>query len=421
MGQDQPETEEGQAVRHLRFRVISFAGNGSRVQRHMMGLAIGTAVLFVLAGTLGVLQADRAVAPIGGGTSAISGAQLVRWIAPELSYWSAFVQASDDGKTRGGSLLHLIVGVDPSRPRTFLSRELPGYAQFAGEEATLMAAGDAQPLDEVSGAFPSRDSSGATGPVLMPPAPPSEGPKSTPSAPNASPDAKPALSTGGRRVVFIYHTHPRESFLPELPGKDQPNSAMDAKVNVTLVGRHLAKALEARGIGTVVDTTDFTGQLLKEGKPYALSYAVSIQKVKEVMAANRDITFIFDVHRDAVGREKTTLTMNGKTYAKLYFIIGKGNPHWEKNQAFAEQLHRAINARYPGLSRGIKPFEKTPWRNGEYNQHVSPRALTVEIGGVENTLEECYRTAELFADVIATVYWDAVKVQAPAEKGGDGR
>jgi len=46
-----------------------------------------------------------------------------------------------------------------------------------------------------------------------------------------------------------------------------------------------------------------------------------------------------------------------------------------------------------------------------------PRALTVEVGGVENTLEECYRTAELFADVIADVYWDAVKVQAPAEKG----
>lgn len=408
-------------MRHLRFRVISVAGNGLRVQRHMMGLAIGTAVLFVLAGTLGVLQADRVVAPLGGGSSALSGAQLVRWIAPELSYWSAHVQASDDGKTWGGSLLHLLVGVDPSRPRTFLSRELPGYAQFAGEEATLLAAGDAQSPDDASGDFPSQDVSGAPGPVPTPPAPPPDGPKPSPSEPNASPDAKPALSTGGRRVVFIYHTHPRESFLPELPGKDHPNSAMDAKVNVTLVGRHLAKALEARGIGTVVDTTDFTGQLMKEGKPYALSYAVSIQKVKEVMAANRDITFIFDVHRDAVGREKTTLTLNGKSYAKLYFIIGKGNPHWEKNQAFAEQLHRAINARYPGLSRGIKPFEKTPWRNGEYNQHVSPRALTVEIGGVENTLEECYRTAELFADVIADAYWDAVKVQAPAEKGGARR
>uniref|UniRef100_UPI0012EE8D07 hypothetical protein n=1 Tax=Calditerricola satsumensis TaxID=373054 RepID=UPI0012EE8D07 len=113
-------------MRHLRFRVISVAGNGLRVQRHMMGLAIGTAVLFVLAGTLGVLQADRAVAPLGGGSSALSGAQLVRWIAPELSYWSAHVQASDNGKTWGGSLLHLLVGVDPSRPRTFLSRELRG-------------------------------------------------------------------------------------------------------------------------------------------------------------------------------------------------------------------------------------------------------------------------------------------------------
>lgn len=402
-------------MRHLRFRVISVVGGSPRVQRQMIGLAIGVAVLFVLAGTLGVLQADRAVAPIGGTSSILSGAQLIRWVAPEMSYWSAYAHTTGGGKGWSGSLFHLLVGVDPSRPRTFLSRELPGYAQFAGEEAVLLAAGDAQPPAGALAGMPLQDASGAPEPA--PPPPPPEQPKPSPSDEKASPDAKPALTTGGRRVVFIYHTHPRESFLPELPGKDHPNSAMDVKVNVTLIGRHLAKALEARGIGTVVDTTDFTGQLMKEGKPYALSYAASIKKVKEVMAANRDITFIFDIHRDAVKREKTTLTMNGKTYAKLYFIIGKGNPHWEKNHAFAEQLHKAINERYPGLSRGIKPFEKTPWRNGEYNQHVLPRALTVEVGGVENTLEECYRTAELFADVIADVYWDAVKVQAPAEKG----
>jgi stage II sporulation protein P len=43
--------------------------------------------------------------------------------------------------------------------------------------------------------------------------------------------------------------------------------------------------------------------------------------------------------------------------------------------------------------------------------------VLIEIGGIENTLEECYRTADILAEVIAEIYWesrDARKADSPA-------
>ena len=47
--------------------------------------------------------------------------------------------------------------------------------------------------------------------------------------------------------------------------------------------------------------------------------------------------------------------------------------------------------------------------NGVYNQDLSPNALTVEIGGVENQLEEFYRTVQVFAEVFASYYKEQEK------------
>ncbi|GAE91129.1 stage II sporulation protein P [Gracilibacillus boraciitolerans JCM 21714] len=49
-------------------------------------------------------------------------------------------------------------------------------------------------------------------------------------------------------------------------------------------------------------------------------------------------------------------------------------------------------------------------RNGVYNQDVSNNALTIEFGGVDNTMEELYNTSEVFAEIFSEYYWDAQKV-----------
>jgi stage II sporulation protein P len=220
-----------------------------------------------------------------------------------------------------------------------------------------------------------------------------------------------ALTTNGRKVVFIYHSHSRESWLPELKDKGitEAKNAEDADTNITLVGKRLASKLEERGVGAQHSNTDYPTAV--KGYNWNFSYKYSHQTVVSAMTNNKDLTFFFDVHRDSQRRELTTTEINGKSYAQVYFIIGLRNENWEKNEAFATQMHDALEAQYPGLSRGIWGKGKKDG-NGEYNQSLSSNSVVIEIGGPENTLEESYRTADVLADIVADMYWQAEKVNA---------
>lgn len=222
------------------------------------------------------------------------------------------------------------------------------------------------------------------------------------------------LSTGDRKVVFIYHTHNREAYLPDLKGKTG-GQAYDEKTNVTLVGKRLAEELNKRGIGAEVSTEDYWTQL--QGK-YHLSYTASRKTVEAAVSRNRHLQYILDIHRDALPRAKTTRTIEGVDYAAVLFVVGKANKNWRQNEQFAWQLHEALEKLYPGLSRGVTGKSTEGGRsNGEYNQSVHPNSILVEIGGHENTLEEAYRSATALADALAMVYWEAEMVDGPAENG----
>lgn len=219
------------------------------------------------------------------------------------------------------------------------------------------------------------------------------------------------VSTGGRSVVFIYHTHNRESFIPELETNNMSEAYHPTK-NITLVGKRLGEELEKLGIGATISTKDYW-TLLDPGK-YYLSYKLSLETVQTALQNDKDIKYIFDIHRDGIpgGKEKTTRNINGVDYAAVYFVIGEGNKNYQENKEFAIKIHESLERLYPGISRGIAEKQKTSGSNGEYNQSVSPYSLTIEIGGAYNTLEEEYRTAKALAEAIADVYWEAEKVDA---------
>lgn len=220
---------------------------------------------------------------------------------------------------------------------------------------------------------------------------------------NALPD------TGGRKVVFIYHTHNRESWVPELADKGvtRIGDAFDADVNITLVGKRLAEQLEQLGIGASHSDTDYFSEV--KNYNWNFSYKYSEKTVETALGANRDLRFLFDIHRDSQRRDITTVDIDGETYAQVYFIIGQRNPNWRDNEAFASKLHDAMEGLKPGISRGIWGKDSG---HGEYNQSVMDTSVLIEIGGPENTLEECYRTAEVLARAIAEVYWEAERVNA---------
>ena len=85
------------------------------------------------------------------------------------------------------------------------------------------------------------------------------------------------------------------------------------------------------------------------------------------------------------------------------------NKNWKKNEAFANQLQEALDKKYPGIAKGI--YGKTTANgNGEYNQSIAADSVLIEVGGVDNTLQESYRTVDALADVISDLYWKDEKV-----------
>lgn len=203
--------------------------------------------------------------------------------------------------------------------------------------------------------------------------------------------------------VYIYHTHNRESW-KSVAGSKSGSSVDDAKTNITLVGQELGRILRQKGVPAITADDDVAGRLVLKNLSYTEAYSESRKTIQKAQRLDPDLSYFFDIHRDAdVPYSQTTATIKGKKYARILFVIGTGNPRSEDNTAFAEELNRLLEKKYPGLSRGVL-VKSAHHGNGEYNQSLSPNSLLLEFGGVNNTLEENKRTAAAFADVFAHYY-----------------
>lgn len=205
----------------------------------------------------------------------------------------------------------------------------------------------------------------------------------------------------GNEIVYIYHTHNRESWR-NVASQTQGGSVDDPVINITLVGKRLGELLQQRGIQTMVNQDDFAKKLAEQKKSYAMSYTESYKAVVAATNMSPHLKYLFDIHRDSdEPRSKVAHTMNGKTYARVMFVVGTAHPAYQENKRLAESLHARLEAEYPGLSRGVI-LKSANQGNGVYNQSVHEGSLLLEFGGTNNTLEECYNTAEAFADVLTT-------------------
>jgi len=226
----------------------------------------------------------------------------------------------------------------------------------------------------------------------------------------------PPVNLATDKKVLIYHSHSYESYLPLLGLTSDPdmNKAVDSKTNITVVGELLGKELEKYGIGAVVDKTNI-GQLLKEkGWDTTESYAVSREIVQSAMASDSDIDFLIDIHRDSVRKDVTTVTINNKPYARVFFVVGKASRNFERSYALAEALDKSIESQFPGISRGVigKGLDQG---NGVYNQDLAENSILIEVGGVDNDMKEIKNTVDALAKVISEHIIDAKKVNATNE------
>ncbi|MCP1309064.1 stage II sporulation protein P [Paenibacillus tyrfis] len=317
-----------------------------------------------------------------------------------------------------GFLFSLFTDLNPKDPKTLISREVPGLSQ---ERSVLLSGADGFVVDSPEDYGPKSDvfqrgDLGEAGSITANPRARSvdDGKVQGPAIPLPAAEG-PRMA--GKNVAFIYQSHNQESYLPELPGVRDPDKAYDPKRNVTLVGLRLAQMLEKEGIGAVHSDKNYPA--IEKSFNYYYSYKYSFKTLEEAVSGHPDLKFYFDVHRDSQRRDKTTATINGKDYAQIYFIIGGKNPNWKQNYQFAEQIDRVLEAKYPGLSKGI--HAKNGEGNGVYNQTFSPNSVLIEVGGVDNSLEECYRTVDALAKAVSEVILNAEKVDAPVTDGKDGK
>ncbi len=289
--------------------------------------------------------------------------------------------------------------------RSLLGNELPGFKLFDSE---ILVAGEGtnytnMPIES----SPSPEALGNNAGDAAEVQPPAKAPET-----NVAETPTQSLKTDGD-VVYLYFTHTRESFLPQLPGTTNPDLAMNTNYNVTNVGDSLQSSLRNLGIGTAINKTDVTTILQTKKENYASSYAESRPLVQDAIAQNNKLQYFIDIHRDSQRRDVTTIDKNGISFAKIAFVIGGENPNADANMALANAIHGKLNVLVPGISRGV--FAKSgKGTNGKFNQDLSTKAILIEVGGVDNNVDELNRTVAIFAEAFSEYYWEAEAVQGGA-------
>ncbi|MCG7407883.1 stage II sporulation protein P [Paenibacillus sp. ACRRX] len=375
--------------------------------RTFLLMALASAVFIVVIGVGGILEQRLQTSPLSsmkGAAAQISTQWFANMLAMEMpTMESSPEKAALSRQDVAHMLVRLVTNVNPLDPKTLLAGEMPGVSRDTSVPLRLAIGNQA-----------------AKGPEEFVPAPGEEDGAEHGGAPEKAhddekngdvgqsetdkPDSEPVdesaqSSHTDDEVVFIYHSHNRESWKPELEKQtDNPN---DDKKNITLVGKRLQEQLKKQGIGALHSSKDYVSTI--QGYNWNFSYKYSNQTVKKAMSNNKNLKFFFDIHRDSARRKDTTVTIKGKAYAQVYFVIGHRNPNWKENEQFAADIHEKLEAKYPGISRGIWGKAASKGTNGEYNQSLSPNSVIIEVGGIENTLTESNRTADVLAELIAEV------------------
>ncbi|MGI6143527.1 MAG: stage II sporulation protein P [bacterium] len=213
----------------------------------------------------------------------------------------------------------------------------------------------------------------------------------------SSPPPPTNLPEGGPRVA-IFHTHASETFIP----LHNASHVYEDVSGIVRAGQVLAQELRKKGITVIHDQTPHDIDVHRE------AYSHSAKTVAAILQEHPDLELIIDLHRDAPSasaaesRSITSTTVAGEKMAGILFMVGTDglgleHPNWRENHMLAQQISRQMEQMYPGLSRGVRTSR------ARYNQHLSPRMILVELGGVENNMEEITRAAECLADVLAAI------------------
>ncbi|MBC8590785.1 stage II sporulation protein P [Wansuia hejianensis] len=198
--------------------------------------------------------------------------------------------------------------------------------------------------------------------------------------------------------IYIYHTHATESFVSF---EKEGYRTTDNDKNIVAIGNTLTKVLEGGG-------HKVTHELTHHDRPsYNDSYTRSLNSINKAVAKEKNLKFLFDVHRDAIDRKssgydafvkKSKVKINNIDTATFSLVVGPDSANYTEVLNFAKYIKAVSDTLYPGLCVGIiiKPY-------GRFNQYISDYSALIEIGRNVNTFEEVNESAKLIGEIMDIV------------------
>lgn len=198
-------------------------------------------------------------------------------------------------------------------------------------------------------------------------------------------------------TIYIYSTHTNEEY------NYQKNDLYNIMPTVKTASYILEDELKRLGLYSLVEKENTIDILNNRGLEYSSSYKISRELLEKRQEETPSLELFFDIHRDSVKRSITTVSINNISYAKIMFLLGLENPNYLENKKEIEIMNNYLNTNYPGLSRGIYE-KKGVGVNGVYNQDYSKYVFLIEVGGVDNTIEEVSNSIKILAKTIYNYY-----------------
>lgn len=194
-------------------------------------------------------------------------------------------------------------------------------------------------------------------------------------------------------IIYIYNSHQLENY---------NSSNLDIygiTPNVLMTSYLLKEKLNSKGISTIVEDTNLTEFLSLNNWDHSGSYKASRIFILDKKNKYSTLKYFIDIHRDSVSKNITTININGKDYARILFVVGLEHDNYKDNIKISEDLNNLFNKYYKGLSRGIYKKEG-PGVDGIYNQDISPNSILIEVGGVDNNIDEVLNTTEAISNIL---------------------
>lgn len=183
------------------------------------------------------------------------------------------------------------------------------------------------------------------------------------------------------KSILIYNTHQMEEYADN-------GNVMSAAV-------YFMEKLENKGIKVDYISDDFVKRGKELGYGYKQLYSVSRIYLKEALE-KKEYDLIIDFHRDALPRESTYITHDGKNYAKLMFSIGVNNDNYQQNYQTASTIYDKMSSQPIPIMKSIYTIRST------YNQDLRNCVVLLEVGSHTNHYQEVLNSLDVLVEVLSS-------------------